>query len=157
MTRSKKIEPMDQQKPTKTNKNLRKAYEALKPNYKLAVELKLRGYSYLDIAQDEQIKASYSTIREWFMTGGRLHQIYEWRKQEWSKEVKERFIDVDESIQSLAPDAVETYRDAIKNKKSWMAAESLLDRAGFKPSEKYELVAPTEVNIHLNVRKPEQN
>ncbi len=149
---------MEAPKGTKRHQNQEKRFDEIEPKYRLAIELKLRGVSYTDIAEHEQIQSSYNTIKHWFTQKGLLYDIYQWRKKEWKEEVKERFASVDSTIEDLTPDALEAYRFAIKKKKSWMAAESLLDRAGFKPAERLELVAPTEVHItYVKPDKPKDN
>jgi|SRR5579885_1112590 len=113
------------------------AFEALDETDRLYVEMKVQGYPMTHIAK--KAKRAHRTVREWFAKGGRLYDAYKLREKEHRQEYKKSFASIDKLIKEGAVDAVLKLLEAVRASGVWpthiMAANSLLDRAGFKPSD----------------------
>jgi hypothetical protein len=134
-----KDEAKDKQLSTEVNES---EYEKLDPIYQYVIELRLMGASSKHIANDPTISKSlgikHQTVRTWFAINGMLYAAYQEEKREWTKENRQRVKEIKSSLEGIGPDAVQAYRKAIAAS-NWKAAESLLDRIGFKPKDKVEL------------------
>ncbi len=125
----------NQQKPTETYTS--NIYETLGENDRLYVDMRVQGYLCSQIAVTA--KRRHVTVREWFAKRGRLYEAYQVRQAEHRQEYRKAFKEVDRLIKEGAVNAVLKLLEAVKSEGMWpaqiMAANSLLDRAGFKASE----------------------
>jgi len=108
--------------------------DTLKPIYQQAIIARLDGADYQEIAVE--CKVNYSVVRGWFSSSkdGFCKAAYEEITTAQAHEAIERYDDLTTKFKEYAPDALETLRRAAK--RSWKAAESLLDRSGFTPEQK---------------------
>lgn len=109
-------------------------YEALDKLGKEVVDLKLSGLSYQHISDYlEKLgeKTENQTIRKWFMTGGKYHNIFEFMKQKRREDIEPEFAAIEEHIQEGAVDAIQVVREEVR-KGSLKAAMYMLKLAGFE-------------------------
>lgn len=128
------------QKVAKQDDALNNPFDVLDDSDKLYVDMAVHGYTHLHIAK--KAKREYSTVRNWFARGGRLHDAYKFKLKEHRKEYAAKFKQIDALIKEGAVDAVLKLIEAVKASGTWpgtiMAARDLLSRAGFDPVEKTE-------------------
>jgi hypothetical protein len=123
-------------------------YNELSKRDKLAVELRLEGYRYKFIAA--KCKVVEDVARAWFAKGGRLHDAYEYMAEERLKEYTTFFSEINERLKEIAVDAVVTLGKNTR-KGQTKAASDVLDRVGFKATNKLELDIPTAVNVIIDL------
>lgn len=124
-------------------------YDILSKQDQAIVEMRVNRVPTHIIA--EAAKKTQSTIRHWFMKGGRLKAAYSYIMEERAKEYAELFKTIEESIHEGAVEAVAGLRQDLKkrNMQGFLARKDILDRAGFKAKDKSEidLKVPTSVRI----------
>lgn len=123
-----------------------KTYKTLPANEKLAIDMRVQNYSSRDIA--EKCGIEEGTVRNWFMTEGRLHAAYMAREAEIAEERAKRFEAIDEQIQEGAAEAVITLRKKAKAG-NISAAEILLEYSGKAPTRKLDIKTPPQVNVNF--------
>lgn len=123
-----------------------KSYKSLPENEKLAIDMRIQNYSSRDIA--DKCGVEEGTVRNWFMTGGRLHTAYEEREKVIAEEREKRFQAIDAQIQEGATDAVITLRKKAKAG-NISAAEILLEYSGKAPAKKLDVKTPPQVNVNF--------
>ncbi len=123
-----------------------KTYKTLPPNEKLAIDMRVLNFSSRDIA--EKCGVEEGTVRNWFMTGGKLHGIYQVKSVEVAEERERRFEAIDAQIQEGATDAVITLRKKAKAG-NISAAEILLEYSGKAPAKKLDVKTPPQVNVNF--------
>lgn len=126
-----------------TNKN---PYENLDKLGKEIVDLKLSGAPYEIIAEYLQKlgqKREKQTIREWFISGGKYCEAYQFMKEQRKKEVEPEFEGLNDQIKEGAIDAIGVVRDKIKlgNLK---AAMYMLKLAGFEVEQVKNISSDSE-------------
>jgi hypothetical protein len=144
-------------KPTQTNKNQQKkenvgykTYEQLNPLHQRAVDLRLNGVKYKDIAQELGLKEQ--TIREWFIKDGICYFAFNQIKKEREKEKKDLFKEIDQRLKDIAIDAVIVLENTVR-KGNWKAAVKALEMAGFEPVHKVADVTEDEKQKTLQMLK----
>lgn len=123
-----------------------KSYKTLPANEKLAIDMRVQNYSSRDIA--DKCGVEEGTVRNWFMTEGRLHSAYVAREAEIAEEREKRFQAIDMQIQEGASDAVITLRKKAKAG-NISAAEILLEYSGKAPAKKLDVKTPPQVNVNF--------
>lgn len=89
-------------------------YDLLTSPQQIAVDLKLEGRSYKDIASNRFINLREHTIRTWFMAGGVCNEAYEWKKKIRAEEREQYYHDEFENeIKDLGREAMIALREAI--------------------------------------------
>src|SRR5579859_5096789 len=115
-------------------------YEALDELDQIYVDMRVEGYLCSHISKKAKVK--HGTVRNWFMTGGRLHEAYKLRLVAHRKEMRKAFKEIDKIIKDGAVHAALKELEAVKASGTWpgtmMAAKDLLSRAGFDAPEKID-------------------
>mgnify|MGYP001100767389 CR=1 FL=1 len=143
--------------PTHTNKNQQKkknvgyrTYEQLKPLHQKAVDLRLNGVKYRDIAKEIGVKEQ--TVREWFIKDGICYFAFNQIKKEREKEKRDLFKEIDQRLKDIAIDAVIVLENTVR-KGNWKAAVKALEMAGFEPVHKVADVTEDEKQKTLQMLK----
>ena len=89
-------------------------YDSLEPRHQLAIDLRLAGATYKQMAKNVTISTKEHTIRTWFMEGGICKEAYEWKKRERAEERDEFFQQIHEQINDIAISAIYTLRKAVE-------------------------------------------
>ena len=129
-----------QQNATERNKTL--LLDGLDQQYQDAVMLLYGGFTYQRIAKE--CKVTYSSVRRWFMSGGICKPAYDELLRQKTKENKKLAKQIDAKLKEYAPEALETLYKAAKTG-NWLAAQSLLDRAGYSPLNRAQVTIDPDV------------
>lgn len=78
--------------------NTPEQHTELKQEHEIAIDLKLLGFRYTMIADDERIKVTEHTVRTWFMKGGICYNAYRRKKRLQAKERKEMIKNIDNQV-----------------------------------------------------------
>ncbi len=112
----------------------------LKPNHQLAVDLRVSGCSYEQIALDPRINSKEQSIRSWFMDGGKCREAYEYKIRLLSEDRWVKMRQVEAGIQDLASDALNVLKEEIAQHNLKAAIKTL--EMAFKAIQKVEEVPP---------------
>lgn len=112
------------------NENEHNPYDALTSPQQIAVDLRLAGKVYKDIASNVSVNLQEHTIRAWFMNGGACHEVYEWKKKIRAEEREEWYRnEFENKIKDLGREAVAALQNAV-NKGNVPAIIKALELAG---------------------------
>ena len=95
------------------NNNEHNPYSELTNAQQIAVDMRLTGNSYIQIATHPFINLQEHTIRTWFMNNGVCHDALEWKKKMRSEEREEYYREVESAIKDIGRDAMFALREAI--------------------------------------------
>jgi len=144
-------------KSTKINKNQQNRnnvdyieYDKLNPTHQRAIDLRLNGVKYKDIATELNIKEQ--TVRSWFMKEGACFKVFNQIKKEREKEKRDLFKEIDQRLKDIAIDAVIVLENTVR-KGNWKAAVKALEMAGFEPVHKVADVTEDEKQKTLQMLK----
>lgn len=116
----------------------------LQAYHERAIELRLQGYDYMQIA--EELNKSYSAVHKWFTQQELIIDELERRKKELTQHAMDRLIysadlAVDNIVSILSdPDTPSSVK--------LNAAQDLLDRLGVKGADKLELKGSFDTNVN---------
>lgn len=113
----------------------------LKPHHQLAVDLRVSGCSYQEIALEPRVNSKEQTVRSWFMLGGLCHEAYEYKNRLLGEDRWAKMRQVEAGIQDLASGALEVLKEEIEQH-NLKAAIKVLEMAGFKEVQKVEEIHP---------------
>ena len=82
--------------------------------HQVAIELRLMGFTYAQIASNPQIALKENTIRAWFMKGGICNQHYKELQKKRHREYEHIFNRIHLQIRLIAIDAVRVLGEAVK-------------------------------------------
>lgn len=125
-------------------------FKGLSKHHKIAIELRLLGFPYADIAR--QMKAmsiitTEQTLRTWFSEGKTCHAAYNALKEKRIKELHESLAEVQDQIKQGAMKAIAYMRklqdEGTEEEKLAMGKE-MLDRGGFPRVNKAEVSGKVE-------------
>ena len=88
-------------------------YDALTSPQQIAVDLRLAGRAYKDIASNEFINLQEHTLRTWFMQGGVCHEAYEWKKKMRAEDREEYYRELESEIKDAGQEAMVALREAV--------------------------------------------
>lgn len=131
-------------------------FESLEERFQFAIEARLEGMKYKDIAgmlKGRNIKTSERTVRDWFAKGGACYDVYKLMKRERAKEVRAMFKKLRDEYINIAPEAMFTIKSHVR-KGNLQAAMHVMEVNGFEPVHKVEDVTPRKVNVLIV--KPEE-
>lgn len=112
------------------NKDEQDTYDKLTSAQQIAVDLRLTGKPYRDIASSQFVNLQEHTICTWFMKGGVCHEAYEMKKKIRAEERDQYYRDEFENdIKELGREAIVAMREAI-GKGSVQAIVKALELAG---------------------------
>ena len=83
--------------------------------HQIAIDLRLLGYKYHQIASNPQIALKEHTVRTWFMKEWVCYNDYKLRKNQKLKENKRLFDEIYLQLEDISLDAITTLRNAISN------------------------------------------
>jgi len=135
---------------TKLPKTTEKDREELKPIYLKAIEMRIEGYRYREIAR--VLKRDEQTVKDWFSISGQLKKPYEQRRKEWIEENEALIKEMQDQFKDASVDAMKALRRRIKAGHV-LASINMLDRAGFQPVQKVEDISPSKVVFIYNTPK----
>jgi len=84
------------------------------PKYQLAIELRLLGFTYAQIASNPQVGLKENTIRTWFVKEGVCYFPYKRLQKERQNEYKQIFDKLHLQMREMAIDAVRVLGEAVK-------------------------------------------
>ncbi|HHY42971.1 MAG TPA: helix-turn-helix domain-containing protein [Thermoanaerobacterales bacterium] len=121
-----------------------KQLQRLQEYHMRAIDLRLQGYDYRQIA--EELGRSYSAVHKWFTQQKLIQDELERRKKELAQRAMDRLI-------SSADLAVDNILEILTNPEvpssiRLNAAQDLLDRLGIKGADKLELKGSFDTNIN---------
>ncbi|OGY24261.1 MAG: hypothetical protein A2Y57_04225 [Candidatus Woykebacteria bacterium RBG_13_40_7b] len=128
-----------------------KTFEELDPIYQTAIEMRIEGHRYWEIAI--KVKREEKTVRDWFTSDrGILYKSYQQRRKEWVEENEALIKEMQDQFKDASVDAMKALRRRIKAGHV-LASINMLDRAGFQPVQKVEDISPSKVVFIYNTPK----
>lgn len=122
-----------------------KRLAVLRPYHIECMQLKLQGWTYKEIGA--KFDKTESTIKSWFSDDELFYNTF----QEIQNEIKENNLN---KIKDLASRAVNTMEDLLVDQDSRIklsAAKDILDRAGYKPTDKSEVKLDGEITTKHSI------
>jgi hypothetical protein len=126
---------------TNLNNTQQNNLKELKPHHQLAVDLRVNGCSYQEIALDSRVNSKEQTVRSWFMLSGICHEAYEYKNRLLGEDRWAKMKQVEAGIQDLASGALEVLKEEIAQH-NLKAAIRVLEMAGFKEIQRVEEIQP---------------
>lgn len=132
-------------------------YDELETKYQIAIDMRLENVPAKYIAQKLKVTVGY--VYALFTKGGKLYDAWKFEEKRRHKEYKKYFNSIDNQIRDAAVEAVNLLREAIKRNdmKGVIAAKDILDRAGFKPTDKFEDLTKTPTKVEVTIVKKYNN
>lgn len=115
--------------------NFTDPYDDLSAVHRHAIDLRIEGMKYKDIAKE--LNAKYQTVRSWFAKKGVCYEAYNSRKKLTAQDRRQLFKQIDEKLKDLAIDAILVISNSIRHGNSRIALE-VLKMAGFEQVHKIE-------------------
>jgi hypothetical protein len=131
------------------NTDVHPEYDQLEERFQLAIEARLEGMKYKDIAsilKGRNIQTTERTVRDWFVKGGTCADVYKDLKRERAKEVRAMFKKIRDEYVNIAPEAMLTIKTHVR-RGNLSAAMHVMEVNGFEPVHKIEDVTPRTVRI----------
>jgi hypothetical protein len=124
-------------------------FEALEERFQLAIEARLEGMKYKDIAgmlRSRNMTTSERTVRDWFAKDGTCYDVHKVMKRERAREVRAIFKKLRDEYINIAPEAMLTIKTNVR-RGNLAAALHVMEVNGFEPVHKIEDVTPRTVRI----------
>lgn len=118
-------------------------YERLGSKYRLAIDLRILGYTYNRIAVNPQINLKENTVRSWFTQKGICYQGYKELQEQRINEREDLFKNISIQLLDLAYDAVSVLAEAVK-KKNLSACLKIIEIAGIDSNLIQRLTKPED-------------
>ena len=110
-----------------SNNNLDKLLSSLEEKEFIAMEMKLQGIKYKDIALE--IDSAVPTLKEWFRTGGRLYDTYIKYKESKIKEIRDSAVEYGKlNVKKAMKALVDIMEDTEAGAGRVSAAKEIIDR-----------------------------
>lgn len=123
------------------NNSQQNSSKKLSASHQLAVDLRLSGCSYQEIAS--KVKSKEQTVRSWFMHGGFCQETYEYKNKLLTEDRWVKMKQIETGIQNLASKALKVISSAVV-KGDLKASIKILNMAGFGEVQKIQEVQPQE-------------